>query len=622
MTMKTRGFIAIASFIIGNMLAQNALSVNLIDVYKQALSSDPTFKAARAQWLAERETLSIKRAALFPQLGSQNSISRAYSASSSGAYMGSYGNTSSYSLNLTQPLFHFGDWANVWQAQALVKKAEVTFLAAAEDLLLRTAKAYFNVLQAKDLLSFTTADREAFERTLNQTRHKYAVGLIAITDLENAKASYDDAVAKEIVAINDLAVSFEKLSEITGIRYISLDPVKEKFPLLSPQPADIEKWAKAAEQQNFDLAAKRYATIMAKENIKIQTAGHLPTIDATGSYGMNFNGNPNSSSSGHQKSASTGLSLNLPIFQGGLVLANVRQANYQYQKAISDQETTHRSTVSSTRQSYLTVMSNISQIRARKQAIISAQSSLHATTAGYEAGTRTMVEVLQEQAKLYERQKDYAVSEYTYLTQLLTLKQLTGILDVNDLAQINSWLEKPKSEKPQTNSNVSKKKNKPTKQQVITAIKIKKNTDQTEAIKKTNVIDKTAEKNAAKPPIKQTTTNTGTGANIQTSETPVTKPVIEQPAAIIPGQPTTSNDMKSTISAPATNAGANKVADTLPQATTESNKLAQATITNSTNGTTTMTQIGSANANASTVPINNIANTTQVKSANTPPVTG
>jgi outer membrane protein len=465
MIMKIRGFVVIVS-LIASLLTPNALAVNLVDVYKQALSSDPTFKAARAQWLTDRENLAIKRAALFPRLDASGGVSRNYvntDALGSIDTLGtknasSYGSQSNYSLQLTQSLFDFGKWASVWQAQATAKRAEVTFLAAAESLLLRTAQAYFDVLKSRDILSYSRANKEFLGRTLNQTQHKYDVGLIAIVDLENDRASYDDAVAKEIAAENDLSVNLEKLSEITGVRYISLDPVKENFPLLSPQPSDIEKWAKAAEQQNFDLAAARYATIEARENIKILNAGHLPTLNATGSYSYNYYGNPTQGSGNErQKSAAAGLSLNLPLFQGGQVLAQVKQANYQYQKAISDQEIKHRSTVSQTRQAYLTVLSNISQIKANKQAIVSAQNSLRATKAGYEAGTQTMVNVLQEQANLYNKQQDFATSEYAYITQLLTLKQLTGILDVTDIAQINSWLEKPKLEKPQTNNNAASK---------------------------------------------------------------------------------------------------------------------------------------------------------------------
>jgi len=592
--MKIRVFIITAALIIGNIITPNVLAVNLTDVYKQALSNDPAFKAARAQWLADRETLPINRADLFPTLGAKGSTSRSRIKTDTLASTTLKGyrtsSVSSYSIMLSQPLFDFGIWAKVWQAQATVKRAEVTFLAAAEDLLLRTAKAYFNVLQAKDMLSYTKANREALERTLNQTKHKYAVGLIAITDLENAKADYDDVVAKEIAATNDLSINFEKLSEITDIRYLSLDQVKENFPLLSPQPADIERWAKAAEQQNFTLAAKRYATIEARENIKIQNAGHLPTLGANGNYTYNYQGNYNDYGvTENDRGITAGLVLNVPLFQGGKVLAAVRRANYQYQQAISDQETTHRSTVSLTRQAYLTVLSNISQIKARKQAIKSAQSSLHATIAGYEAGTRTMVEVLQEQANLYNRQKDFAVSEYAYITQLLTLKQLTGILDADDFIQINSWLKKP--DNTQTSSNVTKKENKPVKKQVIAAAKT--NTTQTEASKKIN---------AAKPTIEQpAATNLQTSSDINNS----TKPITSTPTTNISANTQSNSNIKPTTSVPTvptTNASILTTEATIRQQATT-------TTTTSTNSSNT-TPINSVN----TVSTNNVDHLLQNRS--------
>lgn len=448
MTIKIR-WLAVAS-LIASIITSNALAVNLVEVYKQALSSDPTFKAARAKWLADRETLNISRSALFPQLSANGGISRNYLAaittsttSYTGSYVNTYGKQSNYGLQLSQSIFDFGKWATIWRSQALAKKAEVTFLAAAESLLQRTAQAYFNVLHTKDNLSYAKANREALERMLNQTKRKYEVGLIAITALENDRASYDDAVAKEIAAENDVSISIEKLSEITGIRYLSLDPIKENFPLLSPKPTSIEKWARVSEQQNFDLAAARYATVIAREDVKIANAGHLPTLNANGKYNYNYYSNPKQDLGIERtKSASGELQLNLPLFQGGQVLAAAKQANYLYQQAIEIQETIHRMVVSSSHQAYLSVLSNISQIKANKQAIKSAQSSLRATIAGYEAGTQTMVEVLAEQSKVYNKQRDFANSEYDYINQLIKLKQVASILDENDLIQINSWLEK------------------------------------------------------------------------------------------------------------------------------------------------------------------------------------
>lgn len=460
----------------------NAWAINLTEVYKQALISDPTFKSARAEWMAQKTNLAIQRSAVLPQLAGSGSFSRNKqenntSLSGKGS---NYLNSNNQALTLTQSIFDFGKWANIWQAQAQAKAAEVTFFAAAEDLIKRTANAYFDVLQANDILSYSKANKEFMARTLNQTKHQYEVGLIAIVALENVQADYDAATAKEIAAQNAVSVSLEKLSEITGIIYLSLDPVKETLPLLTPQPVDIESWAKAAEQQNFNLAAKKYQTIMAREAVKAANAGHLPTIDAQGQY--SHGEDTTTGDNGRSKSTSTTatLNLNVPIFQGGYVAARAKQANYSYQKAISDQEATHRSVVSGTRQAYLNIISYIGQVKASKQAVVSATSSLRATNAGYEAGTNTMVDVLGQQSNLYERQKDYAVNEYAYIKSFLELQEFAGILDEQDVLQVNSWLEKQKLEetkiKKPENKNIKKatKKTKATKVNSKVKTKIKR----------------------------------------------------------------------------------------------------------------------------------------------------
>lgn len=477
---KTRIFTTI-TLLFSGMVSSGAYAVDLIDVYKQAFSSDPTFKAARSQWLTDRENLPIKKSTLFPQLGATASYSRADTkTNTSEGSTKAFNNTASYGLTLNQSIFDFGNWASVWQAQAIAKQAEVTFLSAAEDLLLRTATAYFTVLEAKDLLSYARANREALENTLDQIQHKFAVGLVAIVDLEQARADYDSARAKEIAAINDLDNKREKLAEMTGIRYLHLDTLKENYPLLSPQPADMERWVRAAEQQNYDLAAARYASISARENVKIQNAGHLPKISASVNYNYNHNDNNQGflgfGEDENDRTLTGGVSMSLPIFQGGGVIAAAKQANYKYQTALSQQEKQYRTVISSTRQDYLGVLSNISQIRANAQAIKSAQSSLRATKTGYEVGTQTMVDVLQAQSKLYSSQKDYATSEYNYIIQLLTLKKDTGILDEDDLMQINAWLTKAKAKSVSVISKkvINKKKVKHAKKVTKVRAKVKK----------------------------------------------------------------------------------------------------------------------------------------------------
>ena len=465
--MKIRTFIINIVLLVASCTITNVFAVDLLEVYQQALTSDPTFKAARSQWLVDRENLPIKRSALFPQIVTSGGFTRNYNPQNS-----HYNNNSTFSLTLKQSLFNFGNWANIMLAQAVAKKAEVTYIAAAENLLLRTASAYFKALQAKDMLSYTKANKEFLTNTLKQTQHKYDVGLIAIVDLENARADYDYAIAEEIAATNNLADKLEQLSAITGIRYSQLAPITTNFPLLSPQPADINKWTKAAEQQNFELAAARYAAIAAKENIKLQNAGHLPVLNATGGYTYSHDdSHPMYGLPIKQRQATAGLNLELPVFQGGFVVASANQANYQYQKALADQETKHRAVISTTRQAYLNVLSDVSKIKANKQAIKSAKNSLRATKAGYEVGTRTMVNVLQAQAKIYDRQKDLAASQYDYFIQLLTLKQLAGSLDANDLKQINTWLATTAHTNKNTKAQSKTKKIKITSESPVTLVK-------------------------------------------------------------------------------------------------------------------------------------------------------
>ena len=436
--MKICKFILFAATLSTSFVTANVFATDLMDVYEKAFANDPQFKAARATWLANKETLAINRADLLPTLSARGSLARGRAESDD---VRRYNNSSGYSLTLTQPIFNFGSWANVWWAQAVAKGAKATFMSAEEDLLQRTAEAYFNVLQAKDVLSYAKANKASLEHLFTQAKHKYDVGLTRIVDLEESRRDYYKAISEEIGAANGLNDKFEKLNEITGTRYDNLVSVKSDFPLLSPKPADIDAWVKAAEQQNFDLIAARYGAIAAREQVKVKNAGHMPTLDAQGSYGYKNSDGYNFSDG--TKDAQVGLGLSLPIFQGGKVLASARQADYEYQVKLSTQEQKHRSVVSETRQTYLGILSNISKIEADLQAIKSAQSSLRANRAGYTVGTDTMSDILTAQTKLYEAQKTFAEDEYAYIKLLLKLKALTGILDTNDLKQINSWLEKP-----------------------------------------------------------------------------------------------------------------------------------------------------------------------------------
>ncbi|MDR1057257.1 MAG: TolC family outer membrane protein [Coxiellaceae bacterium] len=421
--------------------ATSVFAADLMDVYKKALANDSKFKAARSQWLADRETLAINRADLLPQLSAAGSLTRNWNAGSSNN--DHYSNSTAYSLQLTQSIFNFGSWANVCYAKAIAKQAEATFLAAEEELLQRVSQAYFNVLLAKDVLSYARANKAAVNRLLIQAKHKYDVGLTAIIDLEDARKNYAVSVAEEITAINDLNNRLEQLAEITGIRYSDLAPLKPDFPLLTPQPADMEQWVNVAKKQNFSFIASRYDAIAARENVKVKNAGHVPTLTAKGGYDYSYNNDLTGSNDFKRaKVVGAGVELSVPLFQGGKVFASAKQADYQYQAKLAEQERSYRSVISETRQAYLGVLSNISKIKADKQAIRSSRSSLRATEANYNVGTRTMADILLAQTQLFNAQKSFAQDEYAYIMQFIKLKSLTGILAADDFEQINLWLKK------------------------------------------------------------------------------------------------------------------------------------------------------------------------------------
>jgi len=265
------------------------------------------------------------------------------------------------------------------------------------------------------------------------------VGMIAITDVHEAKAAYDSAAAKEIAARNALANAKESLREITGAYYDNLAQLGQQMPLVSPQPKKMEAWTKTAEDQNLQLKASEYATQVAKEGVDLQRSGHYPTLDLTASYGY-YKGSFSGFAQADRYNGSIGLQLNVPIYQGGGVNSRIRQAMQQYYQARDNQEVQRRATLRETRDAYRGVLTGISQVQALHQAVISNESALEATQAGFEVGTRTIVDVLNAQRDMYGAVRDHAGAQYDYILNMLKLKQAAGRLSQADLEQVNGWL--------------------------------------------------------------------------------------------------------------------------------------------------------------------------------------
>jgi len=440
------------------VLTLPARAVDLVTVYAQALCNDPTFKKAEADWESAKENLPLARAAYLTQIAIVGAVKRQYNrtnlltsvpsadigdSSISNFVVGNVDNyTYGFGLNITQPIFNLATWKAIKGAKASVKSATATYASASQDLMLRTVTAYINVLQAYDQLRYTLARKRYIKEQLVVAEQQFKVGTIAITGVYDALAAYDQAVADEITDRNQLDDTLEELREITGFKYSEMCGIGKQVPLITPEPNNIDQWAHLAMRQNYSLIAQNYAVEAAREKIKQQAATWLPTLNADFSY-TNENQSPDDSQEGIQtQNALYGLSLNFPIVQGGAVIASTRQARYDYLSSSSQREYICRSVVSQTRQSFLNVVSGISKIKADKQSVVSQQKDLEATKVGYEVGTRTMTDVLNEITSLYQSQQAYSSDQYQYVESIIQLKYEAGTLNVDDLRAINCWLDR------------------------------------------------------------------------------------------------------------------------------------------------------------------------------------
>ncbi|MCW5589645.1 MAG: TolC family outer membrane protein [Legionellales bacterium] len=416
---------------------------NLMQVYQQALQSDPVYQNALASFKDQSEQVPQALAALLLQSNVvlNTTYNRTKPRIETPTVYAQKFNTHGYQLNLNQPIFNFTNWARLASAQYSVRAAYADLLAAKQNLMTRVAQAYFSVLLAQDNLRFTLAEKRFIAQQLEQTQQRFRVGLDAITAVYDSRASYDDIIATEIKARNDLRNSREALRAITGVLYTQLSGLKRHIPLVTPIPDDRDSWVSNAERHSYQILAAHYLALSARNNIKAAFGGHLPSLAAVGTYTYSDNDNITSfAGGGGGRTTTASLQLNIPVFSGGLVTSQTRQANAQYVEAETSLEKTRRDVTTNLRQTYNSIISGISQIRADRQAIISRGASLEGTQAAFKVGTRTIVDVLNDQQELTQAQQQYAQDQYNYINNTLALKELTGILNEDDLATINSWL--------------------------------------------------------------------------------------------------------------------------------------------------------------------------------------
>lgn len=435
----------------GFLAAAPAHSADLWDVYQLALKNDPTFAQADANYQAQVENKAIARAGYLPNLTLNASRQRSESTgdqigvTNTGIGLQNFQSTTyntNYNVQLTQPIFNWAAWKTMDQADASVAQAEADFQAAQQDLILRTATAYFNVLNARDTLAANNASKSALAKQLEQAKEKYQVGMSAITDVQEAQAAYDQAVANEISAQQQVITNEEQLRAITGEPVGDLQEPVPDMPLRSPDPANAKQWVEQAVKQNPTLLAAQAAAQVAAATVGIKQANdYYPTLNFVAQRSKNSTTGNNVFDLSDTNGTVVGLQLSFPLFSGGGATAQVTQAQRQYDAAQDQVRLVTRQTEQQARTAYLGVLTGISQVQAYKQSVQSNQTSMQATETGMQVGTRTIVDVLTARQNLLTAETSFANSRYKYLTSLLQLKQAAGILSPDDVKKLNALMQ-------------------------------------------------------------------------------------------------------------------------------------------------------------------------------------
>jgi outer membrane protein len=447
------------SCILAVSATSSAYSANLLEVYQKAQLSDPLIREADANRMASKEAKPQAWAALLPQIDGSASYTKSDSNGSQAIFdtsvvpptvrtiqSDSETTRENWGVNLRQSVFSWNKIATLKRADAQVTLAETTYRAAEQDLIVRVIARYFAVLYAKDIVDTNEAALAAFTRQLEQAEKRFEVGLIAITDVQESRAQRDRASANLIDAKRTLATNHELLRELTGQDFETLAAPGEDMPLNQPNPALVDQWINTAMEQNLNLIAARLNGDIANANVSAARAGHLPSLDLTAGYNDSATDTDQklfgatTTSNTEQKGKSIGLQLTVPIFASGGTQSIVRQNVYSQRAARERVERITRETERSIRDNHLGVMSNISRVQALKQALESSKTSLQATQAGFEVGTRTTVDVLEAQRQLYVTQAEYYKSRYDYLQTRVLLEQAAGQLNAEDLVKINEYL--------------------------------------------------------------------------------------------------------------------------------------------------------------------------------------
>ncbi len=432
--------LALLGLAVAAALAGPVRASDLLEVYNKAKGYDAQIAAAQAALDAGKEKGPQGLATLLPNVaGSANTFwNRARVQQTNDLFTF---NSNGWTVQLTQPLFRWQNWEAYKQGELQVVQAEATYGAAEQDLVVRVAQAYFDVLQANDNLEFVKANKAAISEQLSQAKRNFEVGTATITDTNEAQARFDLAAAQQIAAVNDLEVKQRALQLLIGDDPVSLTPLRPTLQIDSPQPNNMDEWVARAQDQNFQVRAQQAAVEIAKREIERQRAGHYPTVDLVGNVSDNTNQNlailaPRRT----LEQTQIGLQINLPIFSGGAVLSRTREAAALYEKSRSDLDNVRRSAVLDARRSFLNVSNGLAQVKALEQALVSSETSLQSNRVGYEVGVRINLDVLNAVQQVFSTKRDLAKSRYDTIISGFRLKQAAGNLSEEDVQRANALL--------------------------------------------------------------------------------------------------------------------------------------------------------------------------------------
>lgn len=434
------------SGLIGLMVAQPALSLDLIETYEKALSYDSGIAAAQARFESQQAASDVSKSALLPQIGA---FGDAQHIDIDGPNQDNSYRELNYGVQLTQPIFKADSWFQYDASQFQTDSARAQYNLAQQQLILDVATAYFNVLRAQDTVTTARASEAAIQRQYEQAQERFDVGLIAITEVYEARATYDDSKSMRIAAENQLNIAREQLARLTGEYSEDLENLRQSFPLGRPDPMDPTAWEMTALEQNWSVQSALYDLKANESTLKQAKAGHYPTLDLSASYGKSdIHGiedkampqNLRRQRDGETTQGVIALNLNVPLYTGGGTQAGVRQQRSLVTVAEQSLNTVRRDVRVNTRSLFLTINNNVETASALEQTIISRRSALDATRAGYEVGTRNIVEVLDAERAYYVALRDYANARYDYVNNTLQLKQAAGTLSPQDLIELNNWL--------------------------------------------------------------------------------------------------------------------------------------------------------------------------------------